>query len=53
MKKNDETKKRLLSEAHEMFKAFKDVGIPELTTLHQIDELRFPLLHDLSPSKIK
>ena len=37
MKKNDETKKRLLSEAHEMFEALKDAGINELTTMHQTD----------------
>jgi putative transcriptional regulator len=53
MKKNDATKKRLLSEAHEMAKDLYDSGVMDLTTMREFDALCLPATHELSPSKIK
>ncbi len=53
MKKNDQTKNRLLQEAHEMVKDLHDAGIADMTTMREFDALCISQTHDLSPSKIK
>lgn len=53
MKKNDQTKKRLLKEAHEMVKSLHEAGIADFATMREFDALCISETHDLSPHKIK
>ena len=53
MKKNDQTKRRLLEEAHEMVRDLHDAGIADLVTMREFDALCVSETHDLSPRKIK
>ncbi len=53
MTKNDQTKNRLLQEAHEMVKDLHDAGIADMTTMREFDALCISQTHDLSPTKIK
>lgn len=53
MKKYDRTKKRLLSEAHEMAKALYKVGAMDLVTMREFDARCLTDVHDLSARKIK
>lgn len=53
MKKNDQTKKRLLREAHEIVSDLHAIGIADLATMREFDALCVSEIHFLSPSKIK
>jgi len=53
MKKNDQTKQRLLNEAREMAKDLYDAGVVKISTMREIDVLCIPEVHELSPAKIK
>lgn len=53
MKKNDQTKKRLLKEAHEIVKSLHGVGVADIATMREFDALCVSETHELSPSKIK
>lgn len=53
MKKNDQTKKRLLKEAHEMAQALHEAGIAGLATMREFDAFCITETHQLSASKIK
>jgi len=53
MKKNDQTKKRLLKEAHEMVKDLHEAGIADIITMREFDALCISETHALSPTKIK
>jgi len=53
MRKNDQTRKRLLEEAHEMLKDLHDAGIADIATMREFDALCVSEIHDLSPTKIK
>lgn len=53
MKKNDQTKKRLLAEAHEIVRDLHAAGIANLATMREFDALCISEIHSLSPSKIR
>ncbi len=51
--KNDKTKKRLLSEAHEMAKGLHSVGAIDIPTMREFNALCIPKTRNLSAAKIK
>jgi putative transcriptional regulator len=53
MKKSDQTKERLLEEAHAMMKGLHEAGIADVTTMREFDALCVSETHDCSPSRIK
>jgi putative transcriptional regulator len=53
MRKQDKTKKRLLSEAHEMAQSLRQAGAINMATMREFDALCIAQIHELSASKIK
>ncbi|ABS78568.1 DNA-binding protein (plasmid) [Coxiella burnetii] len=51
MKKNDQTKKRLIEEAHEIVKDLHEAGIADITTMREFDALCLSETHSLSPTQ--
>ncbi len=53
MKNTKATKKRLLTEAHEMAKSLHDASVIDKITMREFDALCLPTIKALSPRKIK
>ena len=53
MSKNDKTKKRLLSEAHQMAQHLHAAGAIDVVTMREFDTHCLPHLQELSATKIK
>lgn len=53
MNPTNSTKKRLLTEAHELAQALHKVGAINKTTMREYDELCLPKVKDISARKIK
>lgn len=53
MKNSDQTKVRLLKEAHEMARDLHSADIIDITTMREFDALCVSKIHELSAAKIK
>jgi putative transcriptional regulator len=53
MRRHDQTKQRLLKEAHEMAKELHNAAIVDIATMREFDALCVSEIHTLSAAKIK